>query len=127
MEKLELKHLAPYLPYGLKIFDVYDNNIKILYTASLSVTKSVQLYKTHIEVLHSRMLEEIKPILHPISEKFVDSITEGFEDYEEILEAVKEGTLAYIRYNLFMNIVENHGDVFGLIDKGLAIDINTIK
>ena len=61
--KLELKHLAPYLPYGLKI-KVYDN-IWNLDGYRVSAIKPLVVVNQH--TLTSSHLSEVKPILKPIS------------------------------------------------------------
>jgi hypothetical protein len=141
--KLELKHLAAYLPYGLK-FDgkrngwvSFDGNIKTLCP----------------EDLNGRW-EIIKPILRPLSdltkeievngEKFVPNyiLNNSFRNYSKDLMPYK-----YTGYNLELNIetenysqtidlfdgflivqklLEWHFDIYGLIDAGLSIDINTL-
>ena len=39
---------------------------------------------------------------------------------------IEYDTVLYLPYNIVSKLFENHFDVFGLIEKGLAIDINTI-
>jgi hypothetical protein len=87
MEKLELKHLAPYLPYGLN--GIYngkrvDFNSDNIYTFTLNA----------------------KPIFKPLP----------FKDF----------TSRDYTYNEWIFFFKGHFDVFGLIEKGLAIDINTL-
>ena len=61
--KLELKHLAPYLPYGLKI-KAYDN-IWNLDGYRVSAIKPLVVVNQHS--LTSSHLREVKPLLRPIS------------------------------------------------------------
>ena len=89
--KLKLKHLAPYLPYDLQVFEI-DNQ----YTLD---TDSLNYW--------NESPAEIKPILRPLDGKNFTS-----RDYT---------------YNEWAFFFEQHYDVFGLIEKGLAIDINTLK
>lgn len=122
--KLELKHLAPYLPYSIK-FTVpihkfhkgapYENRV-------LTMNESPKL-----------CLEHGKPILRPLSglsenELYalkLESNTNGIENFGDIWfgGVISLEDMEYILSKLF----EWHIDVFGLIEKGLAIDINTIK
>lgn len=185
METLELKHLAPYLPYGLK--GIYNETI---ITLSLNGYSSVDEIGYDISLFLSC---KIKPILRPLSdltkeievngEKFVPlqklcrmvAYNEQYRKewkYSEKNEYVPNGTqfgtfekeliyfsLAtdvvmsrefgylssskrfYLRnprdneditypVNQFLGLqklFEWHFDVFGLIDKRLAVDINTLK
>lgn len=119
--KLELKHLAPYLPYGLKY-----------------IYKGIEWDLTHLET--STKDREYKPILRPLSdltkeievngEKFVpfDYISDYNPNTKEIYPCVimDDGIIEMHYWKDFEKLFEWHFDVFGLIDAGLAIDINTL-
>ena len=130
--KLELKHLSPYLPYGLKYIHLDDT--EHIGRLSINTIKKV-LQRTHI-----------KPILRPLSDltEMVDYGTfktrywdylrydkwqidgEGY-DWDELLEfAQSEKGYDFLPHGIFQDLIKAHFDVFGLIDKGLAIDINTL-
>lgn len=151
MEKLELKHIVGYLPYGLKI-DYKDKIIELTgiknYTPwssqpCVSINKDTWTY-----------LYEIKPILHPLSdltkeievngEKFVPieyfEIGDENNGIEYTSGNIKTISSLYVisKYNIINDIIylpfgivqklyEWHFDILGLIEKGLAIDIHTIK
>lgn len=137
--KLELKHLAPYLPYGLNI--LYWNGLAKEYIEILQVL--------HYENRHVLGSEKHKPILRPLSDLFklidwnnnnepymighkygIEKVKEdGVEFYaNEYYADYDESPKCYIDITLFdWWLFENHFDVFGLIEKGLAIDINTIE
>lgn len=160
MEKLELKHLAPYLPYNL----LFVAEAK---TWQLTCISTVQEYPIWAEnrwdedklTFNPRinvkstdsgrgfLLSEIKPILRPLSdltkeikhngEKFVplERLRKEysgfyFESNPELLIKSKN-TSMYISLNWINEfhklLFEWHFDVFGLIEKGLAININTIN
>lgn len=121
MEKLELKHLAPYLPYGLKIRNV------------LGKGSTWTLTRFNIE----QFSDDDKPILRHLSdltkeeEKEIHSKCPNLPNYQEFhKEWINEKGLdlseTIIEYAAMEILFEWHFDVFGLIDKGLAIDINTI-
>jgi len=124
--KLELRHLAPYLPYGLKA-EILDNQIKEI--RGIGRFKDVS-YACFDEMDKANKfddefrLEEIKPILHPLSD-----ITEhhakvvGYSSKEKLIKAIEGQDL---NYNNFSELFEEHYDVFGLIDKGLAINKNDL-
>ncbi len=121
MEKLELKHLAPYLPYGLKYFvDYTDGDTEIV---NLDGAFIDELYLSN-GLTCGYQSETSKPILRPLSDltknEFVDDLGKWYGDYQEL-------DLDDIDYGIVKNYFKHHFDVFGLIEKGLAIDINTIK
>ncbi len=135
-KELTLKHLAPYLPYELKIktsIHGWGNNIgKSHYRIDKMTDKSI------IDLLVSR---NRKIILRPLSDltkkiehnnkKFVPFHYLGgdFED-DDYYEKQKKGTYNYeTKHWAFRNVqklFEWHFDVFGLIEKGIAIDFNRV-
>ena len=145
--KLELKHLAPYLPYRVKLnltrrlfertnVDIRNCDFRHNYTTN-------ELYLWHNEVTYG--WHEIKPILRPLSdltkeiehngEKFIP--IEWFEDKyytlslhkecERLLEEDGFNWVNHMSHLLFIHLTEWHFDIFGLIPEGLAIDLNTVK
>jgi hypothetical protein len=132
--ELELKHLAPYLPYGLKI-DFLDWYKQVRFKSTLDV--NILERANHYGV--NNLSEHIKPILRPLSDLIkeiehdtVDNYAAGFGLIKELIQYDIDKGLIYTAlwsypYLTWVKLVEYHFDVFGLIDKGLAIDINTIK
>ena len=145
--KLELKHLAPYLPYDLKC-DIFF--------AQQSMGTCVWRIRTldcfYLDKLKNN-LEFIQPILRPLSdfnkvievngEKFVpiewfeiSDVENNSVDYGKgnvkIIGLLKDISkynfidLSYINYGIVEKFIEWHFDIFGLIEQGLAIDINTL-
>jgi len=139
--KLELKHLACYLPYELK-----------MHQENLTGTKSYS-WKLLPEHIDDALAFQNKPILRPLSDLTDEVLKEMFNDqdldisrmkyaivcnYQLMGEWFKETIVLRKVFNddyaaftmsgwLLMKLFENHLDVFGLIEKGLAIDINTLK
>lgn len=141
-EKLELKHLAPYLPHKLKV------NIGEYSESNVDLTCG------HI---YNYELYSIKPILRPLSDltkitsehltnhdlnmligenNGYGKITIDFYDEELELTYESDSDQQYdssksISFYLFekvrQELLKNHFDVFGLIKKGLAVDINTLN
>ncbi len=136
--KLELKHLAPYLPYGVKY-----------YTDGLGTSRKIEC-KNAQHVIDNQELSKL--ILRPLSDLtreidhngkkqcvldwWYDIEVSQRNDYEvlgkipeywkTVVDNIELNGFAHIDHG-FMNILfEWHFDVFGLIPKGLAIDINTI-
>ena len=126
IEKLELKHLSPYLPYGLKI---HGESSGFNLDMTLATMSDCEL----LMGIDCVLKEQQKPILRPLSDYHNENIYEDFiylfGENDDYVEALIDGRLLlkdmpkYIMDWLF----ENHFDVFGLIEKGLAVDINTIK
>ena len=86
---------------------------------------------------NSSNITEIKPILKPFSELTKEELREhGFCSHIDFLTHEKRSPIGHAYdygwkdgapYEMVVYLFENHYDVFGLIDSGLAIDINTIK
>jgi hypothetical protein len=126
--KLELKHLAPYLPYKLKAIDS-DGNIDIVTCIDI---EEIDGYK-------------IKPILRPLSdlkkeitynrENFVpiDWLEDKYytlslhKECERLLELDGYQWTNRLSCLLLLHLFEWHFDVFRLIEKGLVVDINTLQ
>lgn len=133
MEKLELKHLAPYLPYGLKL---YHSGYKAKHILEASIKEGVYDREMSAVTLTAMVNdnEYLKPILRPLSdltkeiehngEKFVPVDRLEWNSYDHI---IKKGMCDNVGYQYMIKLFEWHFDVFGLIEKGLAIDINTIQ
>jgi len=127
--KLELKHLAPYLPYGLKV-QTSLNEVYIL--EGLNRENAYLVGLTYAADIFS-----IKPILRPMSdyekiENDFDLSTDFDSTYvasNEDLACINTGNATYLSDMLQVTafLFANHFDVFGLIPAGLAIDINTLK
>jgi hypothetical protein len=141
ISKLKLEHLAPYLPYNLKgkckMGIMYVNS---LYNPSYENNK----YNTENPIQGTSSAgtlvsdyNDFKPILRPLSDllKFkelfnvVNTIKQfqisekGFYslNYAEFYDYKK------LPYEIVNILFKHHFDVFGLIPKSLAIDVNTLK
>ena len=136
MKELELKHLAPYLPYDLSLKGGSPERID---------------YLTH-QRIEMTLRGYLKPILRPLSDliKIIEwknskycvldlwlsievseendfkLLCKAPEYYKETYEFIKRNPLR-VDYGLIVILFEHHFDVFGLIEKGLAIDINTLE
>ena len=145
--KLELKHLACYLPYGLKAYTLFQDGKN-----TIPLTKDVDCYNVMSFVQNDT---NYKIVLHPISDisqlfnQFVDVMKFGKEYKSHLFFEEKPLTkltdLFIIKSKLAVELsinkaqpltapylaievlLKNHFDVFGLIDAGLAIDINQIS
>lgn len=139
--KLEKKHLAAYLPYGLKCEVVNWSEKNGRYETYHATMDSVYADGTctfHDLVEAEQGFESIMPILHPLSD-LVKKIEEGKKvfAYEVILERTgydiltnKEQLIEPIKrlpYVVVCLLIEMQFDIFGLINHGLAIDVNALK
>lgn len=177
MEKLELKHISPYLPYGLKVqYEGIINGSELsdfdkAFNESLEKESKLLLDRpdekidfkigkirriefwdrwANIWVGNKRpkrvLLNEIKPILRPLSDlcKEIDgeipadilfpkeyySLVDFYEEYNrenQIQSFIKDGLNWCETYSFWEYLLSKHFDVFSLIDKGLAVDINSIS
>ncbi len=144
--KLELKHIAPYLPFGLKILH-FDNQRK------MNAGNGSSTHWIGITATLQRQGENCKPILRPLSdltkeievggERFIpiDKLNELFGYSECRLVKYLNGGIGWRIDSSFSNtaitftdmyypiekLFEWHFDVFGLIESGLSIDINTLS
>lgn len=112
--KLELKHIAPYLPYGLKcmyacIMDVKNDRIETMHENNIE--KVLNGYGTFV----------ILPILRPLSDL---TKLKSNTDWWKI--KINVGITKSLDYDSIQELLAEHYDIFGLIEQGLAININTL-
>lgn len=174
MEKLEINHIAPYLPYGLRcqlnrlgVFNL-DEEYPIPHNDICEITNLVKVGNDwEVEISGSGDcsfgmigLDEIEIFLRPLSDLYKEidgevgivEIFRMFGIYHENIRVTNCG----LKYNdgaewllfdwsysaqsfidsdggIYLNmesltyLFQHHYDVFGLIDKGLAIDLNKNK
>lgn len=117
--KLELKNLAPYLPYGLKIKSMNDIVYTMCDKGGLSNLAIADLIDNP---------ELYTPILRPLSdyEKFEQIVAE-MTCYEMGMIDENANHSKMISYLTVELMFKYHIDVFNLIPQGLAIDINTLN
>lgn len=183
MEELQLKHLAPYLPYELKFIN--KDGVILRMDALYSMDYNVWAYTRYIKGerdendINSKYfssqncsgggyyLKQVKPILRPMSDLskpcltdgktpilelakiaiksyeiiftikhlntysniafFVNGEEFGYRGFEFYLSDNHDSPLEVNQLELFQYLFEHHFDVFGLIDKGLAVNINALK
>ena len=132
--KLELKHLAPYLPYGLQCMAQGEGK-KQFELQGISDISYADLHEIGRTVCEQYDFEDTFPILRPLSdltidEEFYSSFFRTFSDEDNvgyICESKSDVSNQGLSYSCILFLIENHFDVFGLIEKGLAIDKNTLK
>jgi len=127
--KLELKHVAPYLPYGLRCQTTDRGEVVI---SELNAAYSDNSYSFMNIVESEKGFQDIKPILKPMSAlnisyatelaKYVITLDEKYtlKIALTMIEIYKSKPLD-MPYVLVQILLQWHFDVFGLIEKGLAI------
>ena len=139
--KLEVKHLAAYLPYGLTFLMESEPNSKEPNIDELkSIDASIKM--VNFGWVNAKTLTEIKPILRPLSmldeeieykgEKFIP--IQWLEDKyytlslhkecERLLELDGHQWINHLSYLLLIHLFEWHFDVFGLIPNNLATEMS---
>lgn len=160
MKQLELNHIAPYLPYGLKCqIDLGQNEIIVTENWGLKTGSDYPASYYNEGKRYGLMLSQIKPLLRHLSDLYkeiegvvgiVDLAKIAFPNYEWVLRSDRavrlDAQTEYFEYDgdflagdgwdyyqipnqldLFTYLFQYHYDIFGLIDKGLAIDLNSIS
>lgn len=156
-QKLELKHLAPYLPYGLK--GILIHCLKDDFLESDDWVDDIEIFSKGTIWTYAGYADEdlliplgdgdfsgflirhgnsyasvgnsVKPILKLLSDltkKELDNFTLG--DTIAIENIIKDKDVQQyqnIEYSAILYLLKNHYDFQLLIEKGLAIDINTLK
>lgn len=151
MAKLELEHLAPYLPYSLKGIFTHLPGGKEFELTEIVINKYNGDYDDNIDVtgkcgIHggeTADIENFKPILTPMSDLTKVIIHNGnvfrpicklLESYCFYTDKMEESEIlsyseSLIEIDMSLQtatmLCEWHFDIFGLIDMGLAIGINT--
>lgn len=148
--KLELKHLAPYLPYKVRCemlhFTKPNHSNYKSYGILIGIDWMGQwlMKNESTQNIDTCVWGETKPILRPLSdldeeiehngEKFVPydklKTVVSSEQWVKICETINEPK--YIKIfdmpHWWVNLLYAwHFDIFGLIEKGLAKDINTLE
>lgn len=136
MNKIELKHLAPYLPYDLSM--IFEKSGDVRKLKGLSYDCELIFY-FHV-IQRGQTIWNYKPLLRPLS----DLTTEIEHNGENICvwEFLQEETghsphsidgfiergslLMNITHDVVEKLFEWHFDVFDLIPKGMAVNINNI-
>lgn len=144
--KLTLDKLAPYLPYGLKWDFPTRRNFEyemVMLQKNCEVTLSEwelkendKIHCGYDEFYPENDIQERKPILRPLSDlsekipaneiTYKEYIFGEYQVWDEIEfeQSIVDKT---DNYQVFEFLFQHHFDVFGLIDKGLAIDINILE
>jgi len=141
---LKLKHLAHYLPYALKAHcsGLRNDDFSDPVVPKVVEIVGVNLWMTEIQeycrtITEEYYFEDVFPILRPLSdltkeievngEKFVPETYLSWATLELLKLHDHVTRLEAAPYFDILKLLEWHFDVFGLIEKGFAIDINTLN
>ena len=140
--KIELKHLAPYLPYELQLYGASDiwimHSLGVeeicvangLHTQTLSFDDCLTDYSPMLRSM-TRLTEEIEhggkkiiPIDHLLPSINDNYYTDKIRFQDTVwLKENKDGAVFNLSYKKLEKLFECHFDVFGLIPAGLATEI----
>lgn len=133
MKKLELRHIVGYLPYELKI-KILNHKCDFVGIEYSEVNGYYyigdKLHLTYKSGSTGKYQKEYKPILRPLSD--LTKEIDGTIVYDQLsfrsrldFQYTCPSILKWL-YDDIQILLKYHFDVHGLIEKGLAIDINTI-
>jgi hypothetical protein len=134
--KLELKHLAPYLPYKLKlqiagenIDDDPEDNPRVFNMVGI-VDGEIYTHKGgYIDNIENE-IEDCFPILRPLLDLDKFLLAKYYTNlmYADLERCIKDSLQWPLNqsYTFTQWLLSEHFDIIGLIEKGLAIDINTL-
>lgn len=133
--ELELKYIIPYIEYNLQVLDLSTCGQE--YECYMTVE---DVDKEMNQIIAERVgwdLDKIKPILRPLSEsdllKPIDENGKRYWGSNEFTisewDSWKDGNRLtdVLSYNCIIELIKRHFDVFGLIPRELAIDVNSIN
>ena len=136
--KLELKHISPYIPYDLEFKDP-ETVVPGVMVAICAGMPGLLFYENKDEIEYFD-LSRVKPLLIPLSElpKQAKSTVVGIRNIDQInskswyLIKHKGGETCFYDlpeempiedvYDTYEQLFAAHYDVFGLIEKGLALN-----
>lgn len=139
--KLELKHIVGYLHYGLKCKILNWKNDYIGEEYGIIDGYYFCAEEPHFYLNNGKSrgnagksFDNIKPILRPLSdltkeievngEKFIPAIKLGFMKCD--VDFILNNKIDLIQFRFIKKLYEWYFDIYGLIENGLAIDINKV-
>lgn len=138
--KLELKHIAPYLPYGIQVTYVQRlfGGEKIIKHHNQSIDRIFMDYgfiNLHTEPYSKQAplndyLLELRPLsdlTKEIENYNLDLSTREVNKLEKLIKTNDTQQFQNLEYSTIIFLCANHYDFQNLIPKDSAIDINTIK
>lgn len=136
--ELEVKHLAPYLHYGLKLQYVVREKVEQTGIMQSISHNEDETHPTRVSISAMYNAEYIwmfKPMLRrkthlkTLQSEILIRWGGGLADrakaqwLKEITNDMQHSAFNSLRYDFVEFMLENHIDVFGLIDAGLAVEM----
>ncbi len=126
MKTLTIEHLAAYLPYEVEFY-VEDAKGKQLQSWTLDIYTELKTVLGYQNKLILKPLSDLKYGNHTIE---LGGIFNQ-HNADNLIEALINDTNHSMSWREWLEakryLLKNHFDIFGLIDAGLAVDINTIN
>lgn len=130
--KLNLTHLAPYLPYGIKLrrLNKYEQP-KIIYMNNGNIMDCIENPDICKPVL--RFMSDLtkSELIESGFDSHIDYLTHELQNPDNKCRLRSDGKPLWrvesAPYEMVEYLFRNHYDVFDLIKKGLAVDSNTLK
>lgn len=116
---MKIEHSSRYLPYGVKIS---NGGIPRLLTG-IKIQKDGSLCINYESIIYSA-LGRYKLILRPLSDLTEDYVSQFILD--KLSKCSSKDIKQCLSYNEIDYLLKHHFDIYGLIEKGEAIDINTL-
>ena len=124
--ELELKYLAPYLPYKLKLVarNVISETPRKIYS-ELTAMNIMSLVEE--DTLYKPILRNLSDLTNKNSSELKSKYQINNDIIFWIQElTVKNTNIKYLTVEAYTFLLEHHFDTFDLIKNGLAIDMNTL-
>lgn len=138
-DKLTLEDLAPYVPYGLKLYYAPKDEIINLRPSHFPNDWSVTLASKPIlrnlsdltkEIEHNGRKYCIMSLWFSVEadEEEAYELYRTIPDYwKTVIASIKSNGVKHQDYGFVKLLFKHHFDVNNLIERGLAVDLNTIK
>ena len=133
--KLEIKHIAPYLPFEVKVIDTeaedciwtlhpYKDSLDCLTdNEHLSLENFITENNATKTPTHKLLLRQLSNYADIDSEALCDLNCDVSDQIQVSEFASKRISISSVSVGAFEILVSNHVDVFGLIDEGLALPL----
>lgn len=137
MEKIELLHVLPYIPYAVKAIDLHGEIREVVYDMQTYTLSHTGLNLVLGEHVHGTLWNRHMLLLRPWSDlnreiehegevfKPINKFCAEFKD--DILNCNCFAEISMLPYQAVQKLISWHFDIFGLIKIGQAIDINSVK
>jgi len=129
--KQKIEHILPYVPFGLNtLYNLSD--VISLREGVKNEVRDKKLTQSNLDFV----CQFCKPILKRCEDLLLSEwkdldILSSSENQTELFNIAntsdREWVLSYTSYGFVQFLLKNHFDVFDLIPKGLAVDINTLS